>query len=114
MGLNIKWNDDRVRGTTTAILLIVRDRLHRGETGNLVAAAMREFRADPKGYKERKAEWADAREIAPLTNPAQVAYYKNLLAAIDRLMLKMEQAKRHFNSLTELDNWLVATLERVT
>ena len=67
MGLKIKWNDDRVRGATTAILLISRDRLHRGETDDLIQASLTEYRADPEGYKARKAAWADARELGPLT-----------------------------------------------
>ncbi len=111
MALKIKWNDDRVRGATTAILLIGRDRLHRGATDNLIQAALAEYRADPQGYKENKAVWADAKELGPLTNPTHVAYYKNLQAAIEGLYKKITQAKRQFNSLLELDNWLVASLK---
>ena len=113
MGLKIKWNDDRVRGAFTAILLIGRDRLHRGETGDLVQAALAEYRADPEGYKVRKSAWPDAREPGPLTNPAHVATYRNLLAATDALQRKMEQGKRQSNSLLELDNYLIASLKNV-
>jgi hypothetical protein len=113
MALKIKWNDDRVRGATTAILLISRDRLHRGETEDLVKASLAEYRADPEGYKARKAAWADARDLGPLTKPAHVAYYRNLLAAIDALLKKMAQNKRQSNSLLELDNYLVASLQNV-
>ena len=113
MGLKIKWNDDRVRGATTAILLIGRDRLARGKTDNLIRAALAEYRDDPDGYKKNKATWPDARELGPLKNPSHVAYYKNLISAIDRIMKKMEQAKRQFNSLLELDNALIAYLENV-
>ncbi len=113
MGLKIKWNDDRVRGATTAILLISRDRLHRGETGDLVQAALAEYRADPEGYKGKKAVWADAKELGPLTKAAHIAYYKNLLTAIEALLKRMEQGRRQSNSLLELDNYLIASLRNV-
>ena len=45
MLLKIKWNDDRVRGATTAILLIGRARLARGQTENLIADALAEVKA---------------------------------------------------------------------
>ena len=113
MGLKIKWNDDRVRGALTAILLIGRDRLHRGETEDLIQASLHEYRADPAGFKIRKAAWADARESGPLTKPAHLAYYRNLLLATDALLKKMEQGKRQSNSLLELDNYLIASLKNV-
>lgn len=113
MALKIKWNDDRVRGATTALLLIGRDRLSRGDTVDLIHASLAEYRDDPVRYKLNKAAWADAKELGPLTNPAHVAYYKNLLSTIEGLYPKMKQAKRQFNSLLELDNWLVATLRNV-
>jgi len=113
MGLKIKWNDDRVKGATTAILLIGRDRLHRGETDDLVQESLAEYRDDPDSYKQNKAAWADARELGPLTKPAHVATYKNLVSAVDALLRKMEQNKRQSNSLLELDNYLVASLRNV-
>ena len=112
MALKIKWNDDRVVEALRAIQLIGRDRLARGEATDLVRAALAEYRADPAGYKANKAAWADVRELGPLKQPAQIAVYRNLQGAIDRLRTKMTQAKRQFNSLTELDNALIATLER--
>ena len=114
MGLKIKWNDDRVRGATTAILLIGRERLIRGETlADLVQASLAEYRADPEGYKEKKRTWADPRELGPLTKSLHVAYYRNLISAIDGLTQKMTQARRQFNSLLELDNTLITTLKDV-
>ena len=113
MGLKIKWNDDRVRGAMTAILLIGRDRLARGKKDNLIQRSLTDYRADPEGYKAAKAGWADARELGPLTNPHQVAYYKNLILAVDALQLKMTEHKRQSNSLLELDNYLVACLRDV-
>jgi hypothetical protein len=114
MRLKIKWNDDRVRGATTAILLITRDRLLRGETlADMIRDSLVEYRADPEGYKERKRDWADARETGPLTKPLHLAYYGNLQASIAQLMQRMADGKRQFNSLLELDNYLIASLEKV-
>ena len=113
MGLKIKWNDDRVRAATTAILLIGRDRLSRGDTDDLIHASLVEYRDDPEQYKKNKATWADPKELGPLTNPRHVAYYKNLIAAVDALQEKMTKGKRQFNSLLELDNSLVARLNNV-
>ena len=113
MGLKIKWNDDRVRGATTALLLISRDLLCRGETRDLVETALALYRNDPDGYKANKAAWPDAADLDPLTKPQHVAYYKNLLVAVDALLKKLVQGKRQFNSLTELDNFLIFSLKNV-
>ena len=111
MGLKIKWNDDRVRAATTAVLLIGRDRLARGQADDLVAAALADYRADPEGYKANKAGWADVRDTGPLTKPAQLARYRNLHLAVDALLQKMAANKRQSNSLLELDNYLIASLQ---
>ncbi len=113
MAVKIKWNDDRVKGAITALLLICRDRLHRRETDDLIAASLTEYRADPDGYKIRKRTWADARELGPLSKSSHVTYYKNLLSATDALLLKMEHTKRQSNSLLELDNYLISSLGKV-
>ena len=113
MGLKIKWSDDRVRGTTTALLLICRDRLSHGDTDDLIQASLNAYRNDPAGFKEVKASWAEVRETSPLTDPRQVVYYKCLVSTVDRLLDKMVRGKRQFNSLTELDNFLVFTLRSV-
>ena len=111
MALKIKWNDDRVKGATTAILLISRDRLARGKTEKLVQLALADYREDPEGYKQSKRTWADARELGPLKNPRHMAHYKELIADIDRLTAKWTQARRQFNSLLELDNALIEQME---
>lgn len=103
-----------MRSATTAILLIARDRLIRGETlADMIQASLTEFRADPEGYKEKKRTWADAREPGPLTKPLHLAYHRNLIAASEALTQKMTQGKRQFNSLLELDNYLIASFGRV-
>ncbi len=113
MGLKIKWNDDRVRGAITACLLISRARLARDDRENLIQESLVEYRADPEGYKADKKTWPDVREMGSLKKPADVAYYQSLLAATDRLSAKLGHSKIQFNSLLELDNYLVASLGRV-
>lgn len=100
-----------MRGATTAILLIGRDRLDRGKTRDLIRESLAEYRADPEAYKAKKATWAQAREVGPLTQTQQIEQYTRLVAAIDKITKKMAQAKRQFNSLLELDNALIAYLE---
>ena len=113
MALKIKGNDDRVRAAVTAILLLGRERLRRGETNDLVQASLAEYRADPEGYKAARRTWPDVRQLGPLANPAAVAHYQALLAATDRLAARLAESKIVFNSLLELDNYLVASLGRV-
>ena len=113
MALKIKWNDDRVREATTAILLISRDRLRRGLTEDLIQASLDDYRADPAGFKENRTAWAAVKEIGPLRNPEHVAYYKNLVLAVDALLIRMARIKRQSNSLLELDNYLVASLRNI-
>ena len=112
MALKIKWNDDRVAEAARAILLIGRARMARGQTTDVVRAALAEYRADLAGYKVNKAAWPGPQELGPLTKPSHIAAYRTLQEAIDRLMDKMARTKRQFNSLTELDNTLVASLEK--
>jgi hypothetical protein len=114
MGLKIKWNDDRVRGAITAILLLGRARLARGETAAGVADSLAEYRVDAERYKMNKAAWPAPTEMGPLMRPAQIASYQQLLAATERLRKKIAQNKIQFNSLRELDNWLIASLGDVS
>jgi hypothetical protein len=113
MGLKIKGNDDRVRGAITAVLLIGRERLKRGASENLIKVSLEEYRADPETYKASRRTWPDAHETSSLSKTADVAYYQNLLAATERLATKLAESKIQFNSLLELDNYLIASLERV-
>ena len=111
MALKIKWSDDRVKGTVTALLLVARDRLVRGEAENVIEESLAEYRADPDGYKANKKTWPDVKEAGALKHPQYVIYYQKLVADADRLLQKWTQAKRQFNSLLELDNALIASLE---
>lgn len=110
MGLKIKWNDDRVRGTATALLLIARDRLSRGQTTDLIRASLADYRRDPTDYKLRKAGWPDVRETQPLTNAGHIATYQKLRSAVDGVLRQFVEGRRQFNSLIELDNFLIFTL----
>ncbi len=112
MALKIRANDDRIRATTTALLLLARDRLARGETEDLIAESLRDYREDPDGYKAAhpKRDAATAREPGPLKSAKHVAYYQKLAADVDALVAKFERNKRQFNSLVELDNFFVFTL----
>ncbi len=110
MRLKIKWNDDRVSSAATAILLICRDRLRRGEPDNSIQASLTEYRDDPGAYREKKAAWPEARDAGPLANPRHAAEYMKLVSAADELLRKVTRDKRQFNSLLELDNFLVCGL----
>jgi hypothetical protein len=107
----IKWNDDRVRAAATALLLIARDRIARGRTGNLIASSLAEFRDDPEGFKANRKVWPEVRDPAPLGDAGKVARYQALLQAVDRLLAHWTESKRQFNSLLELDNALVERLD---
>lgn len=111
MALKIKWNDDRVTEAARAVLLIGRTRLALGQTTDLVRSALAEYRADPAAYKANKKVWPETRELGPLTQTTHVAAYRALHGAVDRLMERMTRTKRQFNSLTELDNALIANLQ---
>ena len=113
MALKIKWNDDRVMSATTAILLLGRDRILRGDTEDLVRACLAEYRADPAGYAARRSTWAAPRELGPLTTPAQVETFRRLLAGVDKLLARATQAKRRFSSLEDLDHWLASGLGNI-
>lgn len=115
MPAKIKWNDDRVRGTAVALLLLSRAKLAQGTTSELVASALVDYRADPDGYKAAfpKRDLAAAKELGPLKNPRHVEYFQKLTADVDRQLAKMEKNKRQFNSLVELDNFLAFTLPAI-
>jgi hypothetical protein len=100
-----------VKGAATAILLLGRERLARGETADLIRAALAEYRADPADCRLKQAAAAQAGEPAPLKNPRHAAYYRELAADVGRLTQKWTDAKRQFNSLLELDNALIAQLK---
>ncbi|MDF3055960.1 MAG: hypothetical protein K0R17_175 [Rariglobus sp.] len=112
----IKWNDDRIKQTLTALLLISRTRLTRGDTNDLVAASLLDYRNDPAAYKEAhwnkaQASWSDPKDLSSLKNPKHLAYYKNLLAEVDAVAARFKRNQIQFNSVIELDNYLVTYLK---
>jgi hypothetical protein len=112
----IKWNDDRIKQTLTAVLLISRARLARGLTQDLIAQALLDFRNDYQTYKDEnwdKAKGAmnDPRDLGSLKNPNHVAYYKNLIAQVEAMSARLKKNQIQFNSLIELDKYLVAYLK---
>lgn len=113
MALKIKWNDDRVRDAFAAVLLIARERLRRGETAELIEAALDDYREDPAGFKAARASWAPVADASVLTKPMQRDYYARLCAAAERVQSKMAERKTQFSSLLELDNYVIFNLKSV-
>ncbi len=113
MGLNIKWNDDRIKGAATAILLITRARLAQGHWGGLIQGALVEYREDYEGYKAAfpKRELATAKDTSSLTNPQRREFYDKLVLAVEVLLAKIHRNRTRFSSLTELDNYLASQLK---
>jgi hypothetical protein len=112
----IKWNDDRIKQTLTAVLLISRARLARGLTQDLIAEALLSYRNDYKAYKDEhwdktKAAMSDPKDLGSLKNPNHVAYYKNLLVQVDAMSARFKKNQIQFNSLIELDKYLVTYLK---
>jgi hypothetical protein len=112
----IKWNDDRIKQTLTAVLLISRARLARGLTQDLITEALLSYRNDYQSYKDEhwdkaKAALSDPKDFGSLKNPNHVAYYKNLLTQVDAMSVRFKKNQIQFNSLIELDKYLVTYLK---
>lgn len=113
MGAKIKWNDDRVKGAATAVLLIVRTRLAEGHWGGLIEAALAEYRTDYEGYKAAypKRDLATAKDAGGLKEERRREFYTKLVAAVEVMLTRLERNKTQFSSLRELDNYLVFNLK---
>jgi hypothetical protein len=112
----IKWNDDRIKQTLTALLPISRTRLVRGETKDLISKSLAEYRTDPASYKEEygdksKTASNDPMVVEALKNTKHLDYYKNLLSKTASLTTKFEKNRVQFNSVIELDKYLVTYLK---
>ena len=116
--MKIKANDDRIRFTAAALLLLCRERLARGDFGGLVSGALEEYRADPDAFKAAhpKRDLACAHDLAALVENVKDAkrrdFYQQLLTGVDHVLARIERNKIQFGSLTELDNYLIANLRR--
>jgi hypothetical protein len=112
----IKWNDDRIKQTLTAVLLISRSKLHRGGSENLIEEALADFRNDPAGYKAEhwnkvKSAWSDPKDLSSLKTAGQVACYRALLTEVDTLAARLKRNQIQFSSVIELDKYLVTYLK---
>ncbi len=112
----IKWNDDRIKQTLTALLLISRGRLARGNIRDLIAASLSDYRNDPASYKaehwnKAQAVWSDPKDLGILKSPKHLAYYKALLIEVDAVNARFKRNQIQFNTVTELDNYLVTYLK---
>lgn len=115
MALNIKWNDDRIPATISAVLLIVRADLARGVAGDVIERAVRAWRDDPQAIKALypRRDREAVREPGPLAGTRGAATYQKLNDAADRFLDKLKKSRRRFNSLEELDNFLIFNLRPV-
>ena len=117
MGMKIKFNDDRIKATAAAVLLIGRTRLGRGEEGPWIGDAFADFRAEPEAFKAAfpKRELAEARDLAVLVEvvkqPRRREHYERLIAAVDVMLARIERNKTQFSSLVELDNFFAFNLK---
>lgn len=113
MSLKIKWNDDRVEGAATAVVLITRFRLAQGHWGGLIQASLVEYREDYEGYKARHPTrtLAAAKDSSGLVNAQRREFYEKLVAAVETLLARVERNRTRFSSLIELDNYLASQLK---
>jgi hypothetical protein len=116
--MKIKANDDRIRFTAAALLLLYRARLGRGDFGGLVSGVLADYRADPDGFKAAhpRRDLDAARDLADLVEIVRDGkrreLYQQLLAAVEVVLARIQRNRIQFSSLTELDNYLVAGLRR--
>lgn len=118
MGLKIKSNDDRIKATAAAVLLLVRARLGRGDFGSLVSGALADYREDPDAFKEAfpKRDLAAAKDLAELVDVVKDGrrreVYQQLIDAVEVVLARVARNKTEFSSLAELDNYLVVSLRK--
>ncbi len=116
--MKIKANDDRIRFTAAALLLLFRARLARGDVGGLVSGALEDYRDDLDAFKashpRRDLEAArDPEALAALVkDPRRRELYLQLVAAVDVVLARIQRNKIQFSSLAELDNYFVSNLRR--
>ena len=111
--MKIKWNDDRIRATAAAVLLIGHARLARGETAGLVTESLADFRADPDDFKATYPvrTIAAAKESVRLPDGRRHELYLKLIEAVEALVARVEKNKTQFSSLVELDNFFAFNLK---
>ena len=118
MGLKIKCNDDRIRASAAALLLLARAKLGRGDYGALVSGALADYREDTDAFKAAfpRRDLAAAKDLADLVEVVKDGrrreVYQELLDAVDVVLARVERNRTEFSSLVELDNYWVASLRR--
>ena len=117
--MKIKANDDRIKSTAAAVLLLCREELGRGGARpGMIAAALHAYRDDFDGFRERfpTRDLSEAKDLAAMvervTSIRARERYQDLIGAIDVVLARIERNKIQFSSLTELDNYLLANLRR--
>lgn len=106
--MKIKWNDDRIKATASALLLITWEKLNRNDSEDLIPSTLARYRSEGKSSVPK------ASELSPIKDPVYASYHKNLTARLDTLLKRFEKHSTQFNSLVELDNYLVFHLQSVT
>lgn len=118
MAMKIKANDDRIKTTAAAVLILARARLARGDVGGLISESLADYRDDPDGFREAfpKRDFAAAQDLAAMVELIKDAkrreVYQRLVAAVEVVLARIERNKTQFNSLLELDNYFVASLRK--
>lgn len=117
--MKIKANDDRIKSTAAAVLLLCREAWGQGATGpGLIGDALLAYRDDYDGFKARfpKRDLAEAKDLAAMVehiaDTGGRERYQALLDAIDVVLGRIERGKIQFSSLVELDNYFIANLRR--
>ncbi len=115
--MKIKANDDRIKSTAAAVLLIYREAWGQAKDGpGDIAAVLHHYREDYDHFKARfpKRDLTEAKNLATLVelmpDAGKRKHYQELIEAIDRLLARIQRGKIQFSSLTELDNYFVANL----
>ncbi len=115
--MKIKANDDRVKSTAAAVLLLHREAWSQAKDGpGAIADVLRLYRDDYEGLKARfpKRDLAEAKDLATMveliTDAGKRKRYQNLIEATDRVLARIQRGKIQFSSLTELDNYFSANL----
>lgn len=117
--MKIKANDDRIKATAAAVLLLCREQGGARALGpGMIAAALEAYREDYEGFKKRfpKRDLAEATDLATMVERIPGARererYQELMDAVGVVLARIERNKIQFSSLVELDNYLLANLRR--
>ena len=117
--MKIKANDDRIKSTAAAVLLLCRDAWGRGETGpGLIGDVLHAYREDYDEFKARypKRDLAEAKDLGAMVE--RIAdrggrdRYQRLIDAVGVVLERIRRGKIQFSSLAELDNYFIANLRR--